>query len=37
MRRIMVSLLGLCCLAAFLVSCGGNAHFITDESYRAQV
>ena len=33
----MVSLLGLCCLAAFLVSCGGNAHFITDESYRAQV
>ena len=33
----MVSLLGLCCLAAFLGSCGGNAHFITDESYRAQV
>ena len=36
MKRIIPLCLGLC-LAFFVSSCGGNAHFITDEAYRARV
>lgn len=37
MRKVVIPFLGLCLLAVFLTSCSGKAHFITDESYRAQV
>ena len=37
MKKVILPFLGLCCLALFAVSCGGNAHFISDESYRTQV
>ena len=37
MKKVILPFLGLCCLALFAVSCGGDAHFISDESYRTQV
>ena len=36
MKRIIFSCLGLC-LFLLATSCGGDSHFITDDSYRARV